>query len=265
MYDGTEQQTNSPEVEQSTTTKSASSNQPAEPTTSEVNLDESDDLEIVFESTKPKSSENGQSNNQNTNRNHNHKSQTASHSNQKQRSRQASKENDDPSSNIVTEYWFEIPQPLCGLLIGTKGSFINNAMRQSNTLIALKNHPTILNMNLCMIKGRANEIQEALSIIRQRFPLKKFPQLTLNPTNPDLATVEPIPQSANSSLVIGINVDVVLSEIISPGHFFLQQPTHPTFSILPDLDKYLIATYQNETPRVDNPQIGIICKLCIHL
>jgi len=230
---------------------------------SKVDLDESEDLEVLFEAivenNKSTKKLNGQLNNNQNNNRSNHHNNNKSH--QRPRSRQASKEN-DTSSNIITEYWFEMPKQLCGLFIGKNGSNINGTMKQSNTLIQLKDHPTALDQSLCMIRGREHEINEALSIIRSRFPVKKFPQVTLKPTNPNIIQLEPVSQNCSLILPEGINLDVLVSDFITPNHLFLQQPTHPTFMHLQRLNDMMNSTYKfEETPHVDELHVGIICAV----
>ena len=164
-------------------------------------------------------------------------------------------------SQIINEFTFEIHRELCGLLIGTKGSFINTTMRNTNTSISLKNHPVALNLNLCSIKGSLKSINEALAIIRVRFPLKRFPQLTLIQV-PNIM-IEPISEASHQlHLPEGVSCEVVLSNFITPNHLFLQQPTHPTFTLLQSLDQYMISTYKfNDAPGVDELAIGIICAV----
>lgn len=220
-------------------------------------LDESDDLEIVFESCsdiKPKQL-NGQLNKP--------KSKEEKVENTPKKSQSNQQVTDDYTLN---EFTFEIPQELCGLLIGTKKSFINNLMRKTNTQIFLKQHPTVLNLNLCSIKGHYNGINEALAIIRNRFPLKRFPELTLVQTPNNLTAVEPISTASQLHLpgLPGdrVSCDVILSDFLTPDHLFLQQPSHPTFNLLQRLDEYMITTYQyNDTPSVEDPVVGIICAV----
>lgn len=166
-----------------------------------------------------------------------------------------------PNNHVMDEFTFEIPKDLCGLLIGAKGGFINPTMRQTNTQITLLNHPSLANMNLVSIKGHYNGIREALAIIRERFPLSRFPQVTLQ-QKPNLVPVETISEAAQLHLPEGVHCDVILSDCVSPKHLFLQQPTHASFYLLQRLDEYMISTYNfNETPTVDEPAVGIICAV----
>ena len=62
----------------------------------------------------------------------------------------------------------------------------------------------------------------------------------------------------------GISCDVILSSMVSSGHFFLQQPTHPTYPSLSRLDHHMIQTYsQQNTPRLPTIHSGMICAVPI--
>jgi hypothetical protein len=60
-------------------------------------------------------------------------------------------------------------------------------------------------------------------------------------------------------LVEGINNDVILSSLVSAGHMFLQQPTHPTFPVLSRLIMTMSQCYtEEETPTLPNPARKLI-------
>lgn len=69
-------------------------------------------------------------------------------------------------------------------------------MTKSNTKIKVISHPTVVNLNLCLIQGTKKNIDDALKIIRQRFPIRKFPQLTLDQIDSNIISIEPIPQTS---------------------------------------------------------------------
>lgn len=55
----------------------------------------------------------------------------------------------------------------------------------------------------------------------------------------------------------GASCDVILSSLVSGGHFFLQQPTHPTYPSLSTLDQCMIGCYaQGDTPPLPHPVEG---------
>lgn len=224
-----------------------------------VNLNDSSDVEIVFETCediKPKQMPNL---NGRPARARGEKPSSLAGTPSKQAVKQQVPNNHVNSK--PDEFTFEIPKDLCGLLIGAKGSFINPVMKRTNTTISLLQHPTMLNMNLCSIKGHFNGINEALATIRERFPLNRFPQVTLLQT-PNLIPVETISEAAQLHLPEGIHCDVILSDFVNPAHLFLQQPTHPSFHLLQRLDEYMISTYNfQDTPGVDEPAVGIICAV----
>lgn len=52
--------------------------------------------------------------------------------------------------------------------------------------------------------------------------------------------------------------------MVSAGHFFLQQPTHPTYPSLNRLDQCMLANYsQLETPQLPHVHPGMICAVPI--
>lgn len=233
----------------------AKENSPPKPA---VNLDDSDDVQIVFETCediKPKQlpKVNGRTAKA-------REEKTGSVAGTPSKAAAAMNQQVPPSNHAMDEFTFEIPMDLCGLLIGTKGGFINPTMRQTNTSITLLNHPTLRNMSLCSIKGHYSGINEALAIIRERFPFSRFPQVTLMQT-PNLVPVETISETAQLHLPEGVSCDVILSDFVSPKHLFLQQPTHASFHLLQRLDDYMISTYFHDTPTVDDPAVGIICAV----
>lgn len=82
--------------------------------------------------------------------------------------------------------------------------------------------------------GTQADIESALEMIRQRFPPKRYPNVSLEQVSflPPVPTFPLIPETLQLPLVEGVNNDVILSSLVSPAHFFLQQPTHPTFPAL---------------------------------
>ena len=47
------------------------------------------------------------------------------------------------------------------------------------------------------------------------------------------------------SLPVGVPSEAFICNIVNPGHFFVQLPTHPTFSSLVNLDYYTGQIYRN--------------------
>ncbi|XP_033345702.1 KH domain-containing protein akap-1 [Bombus vosnesenskii] len=148
-------------------------------------------------------------------------------------------------------YEFSIPQSLVGRLIGRHGSFLQNIRHKAEVSIVLKRHPISRDQKLCAIEGSTEGINVALEMIRQKFPEKKFPQLTLHQISP-LIVPEDIPWFAELrqlSLVEGVNNDVVICHIVKPNRLFVQLPTHPTYPSLRILDERMTQLYNTtESP-----------------
>jgi len=86
--------------------------------------------------------------------------------------------------------------------------------------------------------GTQSDIESALEMIREKFPENRYPDVTLEQVCfvPPVPTFPLIPESLQLRLVEGVTNDVILSSLISPSHFFLQQPTHPSFLALSQLN-----------------------------
>ncbi|KAG8222256.1 hypothetical protein J437_LFUL001454 [Ladona fulva] len=102
-------------------------------------------------------------------------------------------------------------------------------------------------------------------MIREKFPQRRFSSMTLEQVfflPLPLPTFPVIPDSLQLlQLVEGVSNDVILSAMVSPSHFFLQQPTHPTYPTLAKLDMWMSVCYQDaDAPSLpENVQPGSIC------
>lgn len=89
------------------------------------------------------------------------------------------------------------------------------------------------------------DVDSALDMIRRKFSKKRYPSLTLEQVviSPEPLMVPIFPENYQLYLIEGINNDVILSSLVSAGHFFLQQPTHPTFPALARLNACMAHCY----------------------
>lgn len=96
-----------------------------------------------------------------------------------------------------------------------------------------------------MFSGTQMDIDSALEMVRRKFPKKRYPNITLEQVilTPELPMVPVLPENMQLYLVEGINNDVILSSLVSAGHFFLQQPTHPTYLSLSRLNSCMALCY----------------------
>ena len=154
-----------------------------------------------------------------------------------------------------------IPLKLVGKLIGRGGRNLQNIRNNADVQVTIKRHPIDRDYKICSLDGTSESVSNALEIIRQYFPEKTYPNVTLEPyTYDDLTEEIPfVPEVAQLSLVEGVNNDVIVSQIIAPNHFFVQMPTHPTYPTLKILDNNLTVTYESiESPSVPDELKGML-------
>ncbi|XP_077282477.1 A-kinase anchor protein spoonbill [Temnothorax americanus] len=153
-------------------------------------------------------------------------------------------------STAPTTYNFAIPQHLVGRLIGRHGSFLHSIRTKANVGIYVNDHPCDGDHKICSIRGSVEGIKIALKMVRQKFPEKRFPQVTLA----ELATIAEVieevvynvPIQRPLSLVEGVNNDINISHIVKPNWLFVQLPTHPSFLLLQNLEDSMMYWYNNE-------------------
>ncbi|RWS26726.1 A-kinase anchor protein 1-like protein, partial [Leptotrombidium deliense] len=166
----------------------------------------------------------------------------------------------EPTSSTAEDsviiYQFEIHQDLCGRLIGKNGHYVTLIKNESNARVIINRHPYSPCLKICSIEGLRSEIRQALYLIRKRFPVHDYPEVTLvqiNAISP-LPYPVPVPQSCQLHLPEGVSCDVIMWSMVNAGHIFLQQPTHPTYPSLSRLDQFMTATYSSmATPLLPNP------------
>uniref|UniRef100_A0A0K8TRY6 Putative a kinase anchor protein n=1 Tax=Tabanus bromius TaxID=304241 RepID=A0A0K8TRY6_TABBR len=164
-----------------------------------------------------------------------------------------------------TVYEFLLPNSLVGLLSGHKSSHIKDIKARTGIAITIKKHPMSNKIKICALKGNQNDINAALSLIRERLPEKRYPNLTLQrvhfATPQSIVPLSPQDKSCfQLELIEGINNDVVVSSIVSGGHIFVQQPLHPTYPSLHVMQTYLNQSYSIiDAPLLPTATIGAIC------
>nr|CAD7431376.1 unnamed protein product [Timema monikensis] len=164
---------------------------------------------------------------------------------------------------IPSVYEFVLPQFLVGRLIGRHGTFVHQIKEKTNASILIKRHPDTTKFKICAVEGLQMDIEGALEMIRQKFPLKKYPNITLEqvcfmPTGPIIPI---LPEFLQLQLLEGVSNDVYLSSLVSTTHFFLQQPLHPTFPALNGLNACMNICYSEPTvPPLPSPvNVSVIC------
>nr|XP_023029395.1 KH domain-containing protein akap-1 [Leptinotarsa decemlineata]XP_023029396.1 KH domain-containing protein akap-1 [Leptinotarsa decemlineata] len=162
----------------------------------------------------------------------------------------------DVSSDVFTQHTFEVRQNLVGKLIGKKGSFVQSIRSKTNASVVVIEHHTDSHLKLCVVRGTQTEIDAALKMVRNKFPAKRFPELTLD----DVMLPPPtdfIPLNNDKlfvNLVEGIPNDNILSCLVTPNHLFLQHPIHPSYPSLQWLTNHMNAFYSEpNSPVLQTP------------
>lgn len=154
-------------------------------------------------------------------------------------------------------YEFVLPQSIVGRLIGRHGASLHEIRSSTGTNIFIKRHPETNKLKICAIEGTQQDIDKALAKIRQKFPLRRFPHLTLEKVSfVSLNSVPPLKlEDFHLQLVEGVNNDVILSSLISAAHFFLQQPSHPSYASLSALNAVMNSVYSAPEAPILSPSI----------
>ncbi|XP_063990383.1 KH domain-containing protein akap-1 [Diachasmimorpha longicaudata] len=154
---------------------------------------------------------------------------------------------------VITTYEFTIPESLAGRMIGKRGIAIQELNTKAEVTMTVKPHPTTKDLKLCLIEGTEENINIALDLIRERFPLKKFPEVTLDQVNVsyDPNHISWLAHVIQIHLVAGVNNDVRICHILQPDKMFIQMPTHPSHPSLKLLDYNMTQLYNTtESPPV---------------
>ncbi|CAG0916677.1 unnamed protein product [Notodromas monacha] len=169
-----------------------------------------------------------------------------------------------------TLYEFELSQPLVGFLIGKYGCNVHEIRDKCGASVIVRKHPCNHRMKLITVEGTQRQIEEAMVMIRKRFPPKRFPEVKLERVdylsshliNMGLQPAPIIvPSTYQLHLPASVMFDAYVSAVVSGGQFFLQQPTHPTYSSLKTLDHLMHVCYADLTcPGLPRPlDTGMVC------
>ncbi|CAG0922295.1 unnamed protein product [Notodromas monacha] len=177
---------------------------------------------------------------------------------------------DNAAVQPYTLYEFELSQPLVGLLIGKHGCNVHEIRDKCGASVIVRKHPCNHRMKLITVEGSQQQIDEALVMIRKRFPPKRFPEVKLERVD-YLSShlinlgLQPapiiVPSTYQLHLPASVMFDAYVSAVVSGGQFFLQQPTHPTYSSLKTLDQLMTVCYSDLTcPGLPRPlDTGMVC------
>ncbi|XP_053684070.1 A-kinase anchor protein 1, mitochondrial [Sabethes cyaneus] len=170
----------------------------------------------------------------------------------------------------ATSYEFLLPTYLINRMLGRKANFVQIIKSKTGVNVLIKRNPSTHKTKICSLKGTQADIDNALALIRLKFPEKRFPVLTLQRV--DVGEIEKVlslplldTTCIHLQLVEGINNDVSISSIITGGHVFLQQPLHPTFPLLNTMQQCMIQNYNMiEAPLLPEIIENAICVVMVH-
>ncbi|XP_033241106.1 A-kinase anchor protein 1, mitochondrial [Drosophila pseudoobscura] len=174
------------------------------------------------------------------------------------------------ATRVKVSYEFVFPVSLIGQLYGRKRAFINQIKAKTQANVLLSKNPCTNKLRICVVEGTESEIDAALAMIRQRLPVKRYPNFTMQRIHFALPqTIVPLsPQSLSNlqlKLFEGINNDVVVSAVLSGSHLFVNHPLHPSHPALPMLQKQLFDSYSEmEAPLLPGIEISAVCVLPVN-
>eukprot|EP00095_Tigriopus_kingsejongensis_P005435 maker-scaffold224_size251237-snap-gene-0.15 protein:Tk05435 transcript:maker-scaffold224_size251237-snap-gene-0.15-mRNA-1 annotation:"kh domain-containing protein" len=183
----------------------------------------------------------------------------------------------DEQNAPVLSYHLQVPLRLCGKFIGIQGAVINHFKAASNctmTLKGLQNSRGQSNRSkgrdssegpqTCIIDGTRVNIEKCLELIREKFPLEDFPEMTLHQVNcalEDPSNITTSMVSPQHALVTGVLQEFAVTAINSGGSVSVQLPNNFYFSSLEHLMKCMYHTYfELDTPSVPRPVLpNLLC------
>uniref|UniRef100_A0A6Q2Y460 Tudor domain-containing protein n=1 Tax=Esox lucius TaxID=8010 RepID=A0A6Q2Y460_ESOLU len=159
------------------------------------------------------------------------------------------------SELIVWE--IEVPKHLVGRLIGKQGRYVSFLKQSSGAKIYISTLPYTQEFQICHIEGSQQQVDKALSLIGKKFKDLDLTNLYAPPPMP----LPSLPMTSWLLLPSGVTVEVIVVNIVSAGHLFVQQHTHPTYHALRSLDQQMFLCYsQPGTPALPSPaEVGVIC------
>ncbi|XP_024153659.1 A kinase (PRKA) anchor protein 1b isoform X2 [Oryzias melastigma] len=153
----------------------------------------------------------------------------------------------------------EVPNRFVGRLIGKQGRYVSYLKQSSGAKIYISTLPYTQEFQICHIEGEQQQVDKALSLIGKKFKDLDLTNLYAPPPPP--LTLPSLPMTSWLLLPSGVTVEVIVVNIVSAGHIFVQQHTHPTYHALRSLDQQMFLCYsQPGTPALPSPaEVGVIC------
>lgn len=161
------------------------------------------------------------------------------------------------SKSEFTVWEIEVPKHLVGRLIGKQGRYVSYLKQISGAKIYITTVHYTQEFQICHIEGSQQQVDKALSLIGEKF--RELDLINIYaPQRP--VTLPSLPVTSWLSLPEGVTVEVIVVNIISAGHVFVQQHTHPTFHALQCLNHQMRLCYsQPGIPAMPAPVAGVIC------
>ncbi|KAJ0063859.1 hypothetical protein NL108_012547, partial [Boleophthalmus pectinirostris] len=168
--------------------------------------------------------------------------------------------NHSSSSSEVIIWEIEVPKHLVGRLIGKQGRYVSFLKQSSGAKIYISTLPYTQEFQICHIEGTQQQVDKALALIGKKFKDLDLTNLYAPPAPPPLS-LPSLPMTSWLLLPSGVSVEVIVVNIVSAGHVFVQQHTHPTYHALRSLDQQMFLCYsQPGTPALPSPaEVGVIC------
>ncbi|KAK2831419.1 hypothetical protein Q7C36_016505 [Tachysurus vachellii] len=162
------------------------------------------------------------------------------------------------SSELIV-WEIEVPKHLVGRLIGKQGRYVSFLKQSSGAKIYISTLPYTQEFQICHIEGAQQQVDKALALIGKKFKDLDLTNLYAPPSLP--LSLPSLPMTSWLLLPNGVTVEVIVVNIVSAGHVFVQQHTHPTYHALRSLDQQMFMCYsQPGTPTLPSPaEIGVIC------
>ncbi|XP_051535797.1 A-kinase anchor protein 1, mitochondrial-like [Myxocyprinus asiaticus] len=162
------------------------------------------------------------------------------------------------SSELIV-WEIEVPKHLVGRLIGKQGRYVSFLKQSSGAKIYISTLPYTQEFQICHIEGTQQQVNKALALIGKKFKDLDLTNLYAPPAPP--LTLPSLPMTSWLLLPNGVTVEVIVVNIVSAGHVFVQQHTHPTYHALRSLDQQMFLCYsQPGTPTLPSPiEVGVIC------
>ncbi|KAK5869073.1 hypothetical protein PBY51_010033 [Eleginops maclovinus] len=163
------------------------------------------------------------------------------------------------STSDLVIWEIEVPKHLVGRLIGKQGRYVSFLKQNSGAKIYISTLPYTQEFQICHIEGTQQQVDKALSMIGKKFKDLDLTNLYAPPPPP--LTLPSLPMTSWLLLPSGVTVEVIVVNIVSAGHVFVQQHTHPTYHALRSLDQQMFLCYsQPGTPALPSPaEVGVIC------